>query len=219
MIDSSKPKTVVYIDGYNWYHAIFKHYPEWKWLNIQSYFEALRPDNRIESIKLFTAIVDEHIPGSDARERQVKFLDASKTLPKLKIILGKFQPREVTCRGACKEKYIVPEEKKTDVNIAVEIMSDAFADHYEALILVSGDSDAQPPIQWVKRNCPTKKIMVYIPALTNEREVRRLDFYKQLGVDCRFLPLDGLGAHQLPNVVKVADGRFVVRPASWKKPN
>ncbi len=86
---------------------------------------------------------------------------ALRTLPKLKIILGKFQPREVTCRGTCKEKYMVPEEKKTDVNIAVEIMSDAFANLYDALILVSGDSDTQPLIQWVNKNRPEKKITVY----------------------------------------------------------
>ena len=32
-----KKKAIFYIDGYNWYHAVFKHYPEWKWLNIENF--------------------------------------------------------------------------------------------------------------------------------------------------------------------------------------
>jgi uncharacterized LabA/DUF88 family protein len=214
-----RPKAIIYIDGYNWYHAIFKHYPEWKWLNIQAFFEALRPDENIQSIKLFTAIVDENVPGSDAKERHEKYISALRTLSKVTVILGKFQGREVTCRAECKKKYIVPEEKKTDVNIAVEIMSDAFKNEGNSIVLVSGDSDAQPPILWVKRNCPGKKITVYVPALPNEREHRRLDFYRQNGIDCKFLPLDGIAAHQFSHVVRVSAEKVVCRPASWVKPN
>jgi uncharacterized LabA/DUF88 family protein len=213
-----RPKAIIYIDGYNWYHAIFKHYPEWKWLNIQKFFEALRPDENVKAIKLFTAIVDENIPGSDARERHEKYISALKTLPKVTVILGKFQGREVTCRADCKKKYIVPEEKKTDVNIAVEIMADAFKNDGDSIVLVSGDSDAQPPILWVKKNYPDKKIIVYIPALSSEREKRRLDFYKKIGIDCSFLPLEGIAAHQFPHVVRISPAKVVCRPESWTKP-
>jgi len=170
-----KNRAIVYIDGYNWYHAIFKHYPAWKWLNIQSFSEGLRPDDTVVSVKLFSAIVDGNKTYSDAKERHEKFIRALKTLPKVKVILGKFQDREVTCRADCGKKYMVPEEKKTDVNIAVEIMDDAFNNAFDTLVLVSGDSDAQPPVQWVKRNKPDKRIIVYVPALPAEQSKRRLD--------------------------------------------
>jgi hypothetical protein len=49
-MSDARPRTIVYVDGYNWYHAIFKHYPEWKWLNVQTLFEVLRPDDDIQSI-------------------------------------------------------------------------------------------------------------------------------------------------------------------------
>ena len=120
-----KQRAIVYIDGYNWYHAIFKHYPSWKWLNIQTFFQSLRIDEEVCSVKFFTALVDERNKQSDARERHSRYLKALSTLPKVKVILGIFQDREVTCRASCGGKYSVPEEKKTDVNIAVEIMSDA----------------------------------------------------------------------------------------------
>jgi hypothetical protein len=106
-----KPKAIVYIDGYNWYHAIFKHHPEWKWLNIQSYFEALRPDEDVVSIKLFSAMIDPDNPRSASRARQQTYFDTLRTLPKVEVILGMFQPREVTCRAnGCKYSY--HEEKR-----------------------------------------------------------------------------------------------------------
>jgi len=52
-----KPRLIVYIDGYNWYHAIIKHHPEWKWLNISTFFKALRPHEGIVAIKMFSAIL------------------------------------------------------------------------------------------------------------------------------------------------------------------
>jgi hypothetical protein len=112
----------------------------------------------------------------------------------------------------------VPEEKKTDVNIAVEILSDAFNNNCDSVILVSGDSDVQPPIQWVKRNSSSKKITVYIPLLPPEREKRRLDFYNQIGIDCKFLPVDGLSLHQFRNIVHLPDSKVACRPSSWRAP-
>jgi hypothetical protein len=54
----AKPQALIYIDECNWYHAVFKHHPEWKWLNVQTFFEALRPDDKIVRVKLFSAMVN-----------------------------------------------------------------------------------------------------------------------------------------------------------------
>jgi uncharacterized LabA/DUF88 family protein len=136
---NNKKKCIVYIDGYNWYHAIFKHYPEWKWINIQSFFAALRPDDDVVCVKMFSAFIAH---DADAKERQQRYFNALETLPKVKLILGIFQDRQVTCRGTCKEKYSVPEEKKTDVNLAVEMISDAVSGMCDSMFIVSGDSEA-----------------------------------------------------------------------------
>ncbi|NBV24810.1 MAG: NYN domain-containing protein [Proteobacteria bacterium] len=211
-------KAIVYIDGFNWYHAIFKHHPEWKWLNIQTFFEVLRPHETVVSIKFFSAIVDGHRKGaSDARDRHEKYIKALKSLPKVKVILGKFQDREVTCRAVCGRKYLVPEEKKTDVNNAVEIMADAVDDKCDLAILISGDSDVQPPVQWVRRRYPQKSVLVYIPALPQERDDRRLDYYTSIGVQCKFLPLESLVRHQLPETIRLPDGETICRPSIWSR--
>jgi hypothetical protein len=70
-------------------------------------------------------------------------------LPKLQIILGRFQPKTVRCDAECRQQYVVPEEKKTDVNIAVHMLSDAIAQVADAIVLISGDSDQEPTIQWI----------------------------------------------------------------------
>jgi hypothetical protein len=119
----AKPKTIFYVDGYNWYHAIFKHKPEWKWLNIESFLKSLRPHEETVRIKLFSAMVDAYKKQrTEAFERQEIYFKALSTLPLIEIVLGTFQPRRVTCGGTCKEKYDVPEEKKTDVNIAIAML-------------------------------------------------------------------------------------------------
>ena len=218
-MQTSKPKAIFYVDGYNWYHAIFKHYPEWKWLNVQSFFEALRPDDEVLSVKVFSALIDPDNEASDARMRQKRYFDALRTLPKVEVILGIFQPREVTCRAnGC--VYTYHEEKKTDTNIAVAMMADAFALKCQRMYVVSGDSDMQPPVEWITKNVPSIKTMVYIPALKREQGNRRLDYYriKGLSVDCKFLPLENLGEHQLKPVVPLGGGHCAVRPSAWSAP-
>src|SRR5687767_11766909 len=103
---SGKPACVVYVDGDNWYHAIFKAHPEWKWLNIQSFFEYLRSRESVVAVKVFSAMVED---DEGARFRQLCYFRALKTCPKIKMVMGLFQPREVTCRGRCGEVYSVQE--------------------------------------------------------------------------------------------------------------
>ena len=56
---------------------------------------------------------------------------------------------------------MVNEEKRTDVNIAIQMLEDAYEDRCDKLILVSGDSDLVPAVIRV-RNLG-KKVLVYIP--------------------------------------------------------
>lgn len=213
-----KKKAIVYIDGYNWYHSIFKHHPEWKWLNIQTFFDSLRPHEEIVAVKMFSAMM---LHDADAVERQKRYFAALRTLPKVKVILGFFQPRTVTCKADCKRQYDVPEEKKTDVNLAVEMMSDAVAGACDCMFVVTGDSDVQPVVEWITRNRPQIKITVYIPVLPAERASRRTDYYttQRLPVDCKFLPLEGIPQHQFKDLVRLPgdEVKFAARPHIWKK--
>lgn len=138
--------------------------------------------------------------------------------------MGLFQNREVSCRIDCgkpipEKRYTVPEEKKTDVNIAVEMMADALTGCCERLCVVSGDSDVQPVVEWITKRRQDLKLTVYIPAIPQEQTKRRLDYYRtqNLDVECDFLPLASLPHHQLKNVIQLGSGKVAVRPPLWKK--
>lgn len=208
-------RCTIYIDAFNWYYGIFIHRPEWKWLNIQSLFEALRPDDDVIWIGFFTAIVHPHRRQSEKRDRQKRYLSALKGQPKVEIILGKYQERTVTCQaGDCVRRleYQVGEEKKTDVNIAVRLMDDALCQRTDSMVIVSGDSDLEPAVEWVRKNHPGIKVSVYVPTLPESANQRRNDSYQRLQVACRLLPLADLPRHVLPQIVTLPDGSTIERP-------
>lgn len=213
-----RKRCIVYVDAFNWYYGVFIHRPAWKWLNLQSFFETLRLDDDVVAVKLFTALVEPKRHISPRRDRQQRYLKALTSLPKVQIIHGKYQERTVTCQARdCIRhlEYQVAEEKKTDVNIAVHLMDDAIKDRADTLIIVSGDSDLEPAVEWVRQNHPRIKIHVYIPALEDERQQRRNDNYQRMQVNCKLLPLADIPRHQLPATVQLAEAVSVTRPPDW----
>jgi uncharacterized LabA/DUF88 family protein len=211
-----RKRCTIYIDAFNWYYGIFVNRPDWKWLNIQSYFEALRLDEDVVGICFFTAIVQPQVHVSPKRDRQKRYLTALKGQPKVEVILGKYQERTVTCQAsACPRhlEYRVGEEKKTDVNIAVRLMDDAINHRTESMVIVSADSDLEPAVEWVRKHHPSIKVSVYIPALPEELNRRRNDNYQRMQVPCRLLPLADIPRHLLPATVTLPDGTTVQRPA------
>jgi uncharacterized LabA/DUF88 family protein len=51
----------------------------------------------------------------------------------------------------------------TDVNIATQIMIDAFQDRYDTAMLISGDSDLVPPIKTIHDLFKNKRVFVAFP--------------------------------------------------------
>jgi len=210
-----RKRCTVYIDAFNWYYGIFIHRPEWKWLNIQSFFESLRIDEEVKWIGFFSAIVEPKRPQSPKRDRQRRYLKALIAQPKIEVVLGKYQERTVTCQAApCPRRleYTVGEEKKTDVNIAVRLIDDAIKNRTDSMVIVSADSDLEPAVEWVRQNHPDIKITVYVPTLPEETSQRRNDNYQRMKVACRELPLTDIARHLLPTKVTLPDGTTVERP-------
>lgn len=214
-----KKRCLVYVDGFNLYYGVLEPNPAWKWLNLQTLFEALRPDEEVVGIKYFTAVVEPDRHLSPKRDRQRVYLKALATLPKLQRIEGKYQLRRVTCRAAAcprQLEYLTPEEKKTDVNLAVHLIDDALHARSDSVVIVSGDSDLEPAVEWLRKNHPAIKVTVYIPTLLTQASQRRNDFYLRIGVTCRPLPLADIPRHQFPPVITPASSTTIQRPAGWK---
>jgi hypothetical protein len=209
---------MVYVDGFNLYKGVLEANPAWKWLNLQSFFEALRLNEDVVGVRYFTAVIDPHLRYSDRKNRQAVYWRALETLPKVTRIEGRYQLRTVKCgaRGCPRqEHYQVPEEKKTDVNIVVRLMDDAINRRMDTAVIVSGDSDLEPAIEWVRRQHMGIKVSVYIPVLPHEAGQRQNHFYRQIGVTCRDLPLNEITRYPLPDPLPLPNGQMLAKPVQW----
>ncbi|HPC97272.1 MAG TPA: NYN domain-containing protein [Sedimentisphaerales bacterium] len=158
-----KPRTIVYVDGFNFYYGAVRGTPH-KWLDLEKCFLRLRPADDIRRIWYFTALVD----GAKGA-RQQAYLQALATRPLVQVMLGKFKLKQIKCAvPGCSypgsRVFDVPEEKRTDVNIALQLLNDANHDHADQFIIVSGDSDLVPALETVKTQWPAKRLTVYVPS-------------------------------------------------------
>jgi 6-hydroxy-3-succinoylpyridine 3-monooxygenase len=205
-------RSIIYIDGFNLYYGALKGGP-YKWLNLERYFNLLRPNDCIQKIRYFTALIS----GSHANNQKV-YLQALETLPLVDIIFGKFKVKQIECQvSGCAipppRFFQSNEEKRTDVNIALWMLSDAQNNLCEKLILVSGDSDLVPAISMVKNEYSDKEITVYIPA----RNVTRGAAVELRGAadKNKTLPLQMMHAAQLPAEINNSAGQIIRKPLSW----
>jgi len=208
-----KRRVVVYIDGFNLYYGALKDKPRLKWLNLERYCTLLRPHDDIQAIRYFTALV-----AGPNKPNQEAYLKALATTPVVKVILGKFKDKSVKCQvNGCahtlSRRFTVPEEKRTDVNIAIYMLDDAYQDVCDHLILFSGDSDLVPALNMVRLRFPSKMITVYVPFRDPIRGAAvelRLAASKH-----RDLPLPLLSKALFQDTIPDGAGGVINKPVAW----
>lgn len=150
-----KKKTYIYVDGFNLYYGCLRG-TSFRWLNIAQLCAALLPAHDIIQIKYFTALVNPRPSNPDQATRQQTYIRALQTIPNLQIIYGHFLSHEVMMPLAPPQngyaKVIKTEEKGSDVNIAIHMVSDGYRNAFDAAVLVSNDSDLLPPTKFVKED-------------------------------------------------------------------
>jgi len=88
------------------------------------------------------------------------------------------QPEHIKCHN-CNKYFSTHEEKRTDVNIALKLLGDAFDDLYDKAIIISADSDLLPVIQSVHKYFPDKEIGVMFEVINNRgKELSELEKIK-----------------------------------------
>ncbi len=162
-----------YIDGFNLYHGLrdrFRH--RYLWLDLVKLVTRLRPNDSLNGVKYFTAMVRNDPP---AQARQLDYLSALSVHsgPLLQIVRGRYQARNVSCRQ-CGSSWTSYEEKETDVNIAVSLVADAAAGAADVALLISADSDLCPAIRTARAVAPTLGMIAVFPPRRNSFEIRSL---------------------------------------------
>ncbi len=211
-----RKRLIAYVDGFNLYFGTLRANPQWKWLNLPAFLEILRPDEELVAVRYFTAIVDESKHVSEVRDRQKVYLQALRTDKRVTVTTGEYQMRDADCRAQCLQTYKFPKEKKTDVAIAVALISDAMQQEVDSMVLISGDSDLEPAVEWIRKNRPNIGFTVYIPENPDKPSGRRNDSYRNMGVKVGPLPTTEIPQCQFPKVLKIGSGRWIGRPKEWK---
>jgi uncharacterized LabA/DUF88 family protein len=209
-----RPRTVFYIDGLNLYYGAVRQTPAFKWLDIARYCKLLRPHDDIILIRYFSALIT-----GPTRVNQEVYLRALATTPLVEMTLGRFKSKTVKCGvTACtmagNKWYLMPEEKRTDVNIAVFMLDDAYRDLCDQFIIFSGDSDLVPSVNMVRLRFPKKKIIVYVPSQNPVRGAA-VELRTSAHVN-RTLPALLLPKSQFPDTIPDGAGGALTRPASWR---
>ena len=202
------PRVIAYIDGFNLYYGLrANRWQRFYWLNLhQVALHLLKPNQTLIETKYFTSLVASPL---DKSRRQATFLEALSTLPALSIHYGHYLADTVVCRQ-CGHTYTTHHEKMTDVNIATEMLSDAFTDRFDTALLCSADSDLVAPVQQVRQLFPDKRVIVVFPP------ARHSNALKQVASACLHLDRATLAKSVFPDQVVKPDGFVLHRPADWR---
>jgi uncharacterized LabA/DUF88 family protein len=144
----------------------------------------------------------------DKGKRQAAFLEALSTLQDFSIYYGHYLADTTVCRQ-CGHTYTTYHEKMTDVNIATEMLSDAFTNRFDVALLLSADGDLVGPVQKVRHLFPEKRIVVVFPPARYSNALR------SAANACLHLDRATLAQSVFPDQVVKPDGFVLQRPAEW----
>jgi hypothetical protein len=201
-------RVVAYVDGFNLYFGLKqKGWRRYYWLDIQLLAQQLPKFNQqLQCTKYFTA----RIGGPpDKQGRQARFIEALETLPGVHLFFGKYQINARTC-PRCGFSDSVPNEKMTDVNIAVELFRDAVADLYDIALLISADGDLAPVVRAVRESFADKRVVVAFPPARHSTELQ------EAAHACLTIGRGVIARSQLPETVLKPDGYALRRPGGWQ---
>lgn len=169
-------RTVVYVDGYNLYYGLLKG-SKHKWLDLFTLFRdhVLDHDANLIEVRYYTApVLGRMSDNPDSPQRQRQYLQALREMypDKISVIEGKiiattpFQ-RLVTPIDAAPHLQKVQvfnfTEKKTDVNLATDLMNDAWTGRYEQAVVCSNDTDLEAALVAVRKHHPSVRLGLVAP--------------------------------------------------------
>jgi len=206
-------RTVIYIDGFNFYYRSVKN-TSYKWLDFKSLFQKLLSTNhQIIEIKYFTTLVSgKHNPQKPLKQ-QIYLRALKAYIPEIKIFYRHFLTHEVFAPLAEPTdeiktvKIIKTEEKGSDVNIAVHLLNDAWLNNYDCAVIVSNDSDLAEAVKLVKKQHPNKLLGLIMPGKGHPSKelMRHADFIKRVRTGV-------LSSSQLPNPIPNTN---IYKPHDW----
>lgn len=204
-------RVIAYVDGFNLYFGLKdSRFKKYYWLDLPALASALlKPDQQLAATHYFTARIRTNGRNADDAKRQTTYIDALAAQPNLTVQEGHYLEKPRRCK-TCGATWTAYEEKMTDVNIAAQMLADAYEDRFDTALVMSGDSDLTTPIQQVRTRFPNKRLIVAFPPKRQSAQLKKVaNGYLSIGED-------KLRQNQLPDPVLTADGYPLHRPAHWR---
>jgi uncharacterized LabA/DUF88 family protein len=168
-------RVIAYVDGFNLYFGLKdKGWSRYYWLNLKLLCQNLlnnpKHPQRLLSEKYFTSRIT---APPDKKKRQSTYLEALGTIDGIKLYYGKYQPTSIRCKN-CNFLNEEPEEKMTDVQLATELVSDAYLNNYDTAFIISGDRDLVPAIEKITSEPLSKRAVIVFPPMRTNSDLRRV---------------------------------------------
>ena len=137
-----KERVTIFIDGSNFYHST-KKLDVINKVNFQKLITELLKERELVNVYYYNAALDQGA-NSEIYWKQQKFFNGLRRIPKFKVILCKL-------RKTKRNNIIIYEVKGDDTHLVSDLVGEAYEDHYDTAIIVSGDEDFISPIKRVKK--------------------------------------------------------------------
>ncbi len=169
-------RTVVYVDGYNLYYGLLRK-TTLKWLDLFALFRdhVLDPETELIQVRYYTApVLGRMCDSPESPQRQRRYLQALRKMypEKIAIIEGKilattpFQ-RLVKPIVEAPDLQMVQvydfNEKKTDVNLAADLIAGAWTGAYDQAVVCSNDTDLEAALATVRQHHPDIRLGLVAP--------------------------------------------------------
>ena len=168
-------RVIFYFDGFNFYYGLremsraSKDWKKFYWIDFVAFCDQFISDGQeLSCVKYFTAPP----VNTGKRGRQSALLAANKAInqERFQIVKGKYYTKNVNCQN-CHSVFQMQEEKRTDVNISMHMITDCFKNNADKLVLVTADSDLITTVQTLQKEFPQKDIKIYFPPKRTSTEL------------------------------------------------
>lgn len=139
-------KVSVYIDGANFFgglRTINKHYTDYKF-DFERFVRKIVGERDLVLVYYYNASLKQQINPKIFAKQQSLF-KRLRNIKKFKIILCKRQKRQ---NKGGDHYYTI---KGDDIHLAIDMLRDAYEDRYDTAILISGDGDFAPLVEYVRK--------------------------------------------------------------------
>ena len=217
-------RTVVYVDGYNLYYGLLRR-SKLKWLDVVALFNdhVLDKASDLIEVRYYTApVLGRMSDDSRSPQRQRQYLQALRKMnpAKLVIVEGRIMattPHQRLVKPIPEAPHLQMvqvydfNEKKTDVNLASDLLAGAWTNAYEQAVICSNDSDLEGALATVKKHHPHLRIGLVAPIAGDDRRHISKDLSQHADWTKVLSPVH-LAAAQLPDRIPHS---AITKPDTW----